>query len=315
MEIKTLGAGQGLSIGRPIANTQIYLLDAQRQPVPLGVAGEIFIGGDGVARGYLNRPELTAERFIADPFSPDPQARLYKTGDLARYLPDGNLEFLGRNDFQVKIRGFRIEPGEIEARLGACEGVREAQVVAREDSPGDKRLVAYLVAREGAAVSAASLRAALSAVLPEYMVPSAYVMLDAFPLTPNGKLDRRALPAPDQSSVVTQAYEAPQGEIEMAIAEIWQDLLGLEQVGRHDRFFELGGHSLDAVQLHARIRQKYDVTISIRDIFERPSLAEIAELLVSLQLKQFSDADIEEIGMEFAGLSEHELRNILTSVE
>jgi amino acid adenylation domain-containing protein len=297
-----------LHIGRPIANTQVYLLDAHLQPVPLGVAGEIHIGGAGVARGYLNRPELTAERFIADPFSSDPEARLYKTGDLARYLPDGNIEYLGRNDFQVKIRGFRIELGEIEAELTGCEGVREALVIAREDAAGDKRLVAYLVAQDGMELSVEELRDNLSAALPDYMVPAAFVMLDAFPLTPNGKIDRKALPAPDQSSVLKRAYEAPQGETEIAIAQVWQDLLGLAQIGRHDHFFELGGHSLMAVQLLSRVRQQFGVEVALANLFEKPVLIDFADLLVSLQIELFSDTDIEDIKSELVSLSENELK-------
>ncbi|WP_440030553.1 AMP-binding enzyme, partial [Chromobacterium amazonense] len=210
------------------------------QPVPLGVAGEIHIAGAGVARGYLNRPELTAERFLANPFSTDPEARLYKTGDLGRWLPDGNLEYLGRNDLQVKIRGFRIELGEIETRLAQCKGVREAVVLAREDVPGGQRLVAYLLAEAGVKLVPAELRQQLTLHLAEYMLPSAFVTLDSFPLTPNGKLDRQALPVPDQSAVVAHGYAAPVGEVETALAEIWQDLLGLERVGRWDHFFELG---------------------------------------------------------------------------
>ncbi|VEB43587.1 Gramicidin S synthase II [Chromobacterium violaceum] len=219
-----------LPIGKPIGNTRIYILDGDGQLAPLGVAGELYIGGAGVARGYLNRPELTAERFISDPFSADPQARLYKTGDLGRWLPDGSIEYLGRNDFQVKIRGFRIELGEIEAKLAACAGVKEAVVLAREDAPGDKRLVAYLTAQPGATLEAAALRAALSQELAEYMVPSGFVVLEAFPLTPNGKLDRKALPAPDGSQLSSRAYAAPEGEAETALAAIWRELLGVEPV-------------------------------------------------------------------------------------
>ncbi|MDQ1925112.1 non-ribosomal peptide synthetase, partial [Massilia pseudoviolaceinigra] len=262
-------------IGRPIANTQIYILDTHLQPVPLGVDGEIYIGGVGVARGYLNRPDLTAERFIADPFSTKIGARLYKTGDLARYLPDGNIDYIGRNDFQVKIRGFRIELGEIEATLATCAGVREAFVTAREDAPDEKRLVAYVIVKEDAVLSTADLRAQLSSVLPEYMVPSAFVTLVAFPLTPNGKLDRKALPAPDQSAVVSRTYEAPQGEIEMAIANIWQDLLRLERVGRHDHFFELGGHSLLVMQMINRIYLQFTLRIPVRILFEAPTISSL----------------------------------------
>ncbi|ROH82146.1 non-ribosomal peptide synthetase, partial [Lonsdalea populi] len=253
-------------IGHPIANTRIYILDAQGQPAPLGVAGEIYIGGVGVARGYLHRPELTAERFIPDPFSTTPDARLYQTGDLGRWLPDGSIEYLGRNDFQVKVRGFRIEPGEIEARLMQCPGVREAVVVAREDSPGDTRLVAYLCPQADATLDPIVLRQQLSQQLAEYMVPGAFVTLDALPLTPNGKLDRRALPAPDQTAVVSRGYEAPQGELEVALADIWQELLGLTRVGRHDHFFELGGHSLMAVGLIERLRNR-GWTLDVRSIF------------------------------------------------
>jgi hypothetical protein len=252
----TVGSEGPVPIGRPIANTQIYILDDRLEPVPLGVTGELYIGGAGVARGYLNRPELTAERFIADPFGGESGGRLYKTGDLGRYRTDGAIEYLGRNDFQVKIRGFRVELGEIESRLQGCAGVRDAVVVAREDVPGDKRLVAYVVGEPEVELSASTLREALSSVLAEYMVPSAYVMLPSLPLTPNGKLDRRALPAPDASAVVSRAYEAPLGEVEEAIAQVWQELLGLERVGRHDQFFELGGHSLLAIQVVSRLRQR-----------------------------------------------------------
>ncbi|WP_146741611.1 condensation domain-containing protein, partial [Lonsdalea populi] len=242
--------------------------------------GEIHIGGDGVARGYLYRPELTAERFIPDPFSTTPDARLYKTGDLGRWRPDGNIEYLGRNDFQVKLRGFRIEPGEIEARLMQCPGVREAVVVAREDHRGDTRLVAYLQTQPGAELLPADLRRRLSESLAEYMVPSAFVTLDTFPLTPNGKLDRRALPAPDLTAVISRDYEAPQGEVETALAEIWQDLLGLARVGRHDHFFELGGHSLMAVQLINHLREQgREATLAA--LFSHPTLCDLAMVLTN----------------------------------
>ncbi|TCK33796.1 amino acid adenylation domain-containing protein [Paraburkholderia sp. BL8N3] len=268
--------GERPSIGRPIANTQVYLLDARGEPVPVGCVGEIHVGGVQVARGYHERPALTAERFIRDPFTDDPHARLYRTGDLGRWLPDGTIEYLGRNDFQVKIRGFRIELGEIEANIAAFPGVREVQVIAREDEPGDKRLVAYLVRQAGSALSTAELRTTLAATLAEHMVPSAFVVLDAFPLTTNGKLDRRALPAPDSASVVTREYEAPQSQAETVIAGIWQDLLHLERVGRHDHFFELGGHSLMAVQLLARVRKHAGIKVALRDFLTRPTVASLA---------------------------------------
>ncbi|WP_339505483.1 non-ribosomal peptide synthetase, partial [Pseudomonas sp. RL_105y_Pfl2_101] len=262
-------------IGKRIPDLQLYVLDTQREPVPVGVVGEMYVGGAGVSRGYLNRDELTAERFLANPFNPEPDARMYKTGDLGRWLADGSIEYLGRNDDQVKIRGFRIELGEIEAKLAACNGVREAVVVARQDTSGDQRLVAYVIAEEGEPPSAAELRDELLGSLAEYMVPSAFVMLTVFPLTTNGKLDRKALPVPDQSSVVTREYEAPQGEVEIAIAAIWQDLLHVERVGRHDHFFEMGGHSLLAVKLIERMRQ-IDLAADVRVLFGQPTLAALA---------------------------------------
>ncbi|WP_458391253.1 amino acid adenylation domain-containing protein [Sinorhizobium medicae] len=282
-----LSASTNVPIGRPIANTRIYLLDGHGQPVPFGAVGELYIGGAGVARGYLNRPDLTAERFLADPFSGKAGARMYRSGDLARYLPDGNLEFLGRNDDQVKIRGFRIEPGEIAARLLEHELVGDAAVVAHADAAGDKRLVAYVVAKttDGSAEAdgaglAASLRAHLGGLLPDYMVPSAFVRLDALPLTVNGKLDRKVLPVPDDDAYARRAYEAPQGEIETLLAGIWAELLGVERVGRHDNFFELGGHSLLAVQMMERLR-RLSLGVEVRTVFAKPMLADLAASLGS----------------------------------
>jgi len=273
--VSAASPGQPIPIGRPIANSQIYILDNEMQPVPLGVAGEIHIGGAGVARGYLHRPELTAERFIANPFGLGDSAysRLYKTGDVGKWLPDGTIAYLGRNDAQVKIRGFRIELGEIEAALCRCPGVREAAVIAREDNPGEKRLVAYLLAEPGHTLSPAELRRQLAAQLPDYSLPSVFVTLEQFPLTANGKLARKALPAPDGSSAVTQDYEAPQGDTEITVARLWQDLLQLDRVGRQDDFFALGGHSLLAVQLMSRLRQSLAVDIPVRNLFAHPALA------------------------------------------
>jgi amino acid adenylation domain-containing protein len=309
-----------LPIGRPIANTQVYILDAHLQPVPLGVTGELYIGGAGVARGYLNRPELSAERFLADPFSSTANARMYKTGDLGRWLPDGTIEYQGRNDFQVKIRGFRIELGEIEARLAACAGVREAVVLAREDGAresahGDKRLVAYMVAEDGVTLDAAALRTALAAVLADYMMPSAFVILDSLPLTANGKLDRRALPAPDQSVLAIREYVEPIGATEQALAAIWQELLGVPRVGRHDHFFELGGHSLLAVQLLLRMRQTYEIEVSLKDLFNKPILWELADLATSLQLQFYLEEDVADIDDDLESLSESELLAILSKGE
>jgi amino acid adenylation domain-containing protein len=290
-------------VGLPVANTCVYLLDDLLEPVPVGVVGEICIGGAGVARGYLNRPGLTAQRFVPNPFVEGD--RLYRTGDLGRRLPDGNIEFLGRNDFQVKIRGHRIEPGEIEAKLLEHPAVREAVVLAREDQPGDQRLVAYVT---GGAEPAA-LREHLSSILPDHMVPAAYVRLDALPLTPSGKVNRKALPAPDGGAFVSRAYEAPQGAAEEALAAIWADVLGLERVGRHDDFFDLGGHSLLAVRVVSRIRQALGVEVGVKAVFDAPTVAgmkqwlatsnraeldryEQASALLSAELEQMSDEEI-----------------------
>ncbi|KAG0016980.1 hypothetical protein BGZ80_008719 [Entomortierella chlamydospora] len=268
--------GDIVPIGRPSANKYVYLLDEQLRPVPLGAVGEIYIGGVGVARGYLNRSELTNERFLPDPFAVETDARMYKTGDLARYLPDGNLMFLGRNDHQVKIRGFRIELGEIEARLVEHPVVSEAVVIALGEGTV-KRLVAYVVARPDEQL-ANSLHSHLVERLPDYMIPAAYVRLDMFPLTPNGKLDRRALPTPDEDAFARQTYEEPQGEIEIALARIWTELLHLDRVSRHDNFFMLGGHSLLAVQMMERLR-RIGYSVSVRALFDTPTLYVLAQSL------------------------------------
>ncbi|PNX12889.1 non-ribosomal peptide synthetase, partial [Burkholderia pseudomallei] len=276
-------------IGVRIPDLQLYVLDDRREPVPMGVTGELYVGGAGVARGYLNRPELTRERFIDDPFVAG--GRLYKTGDLARWRTDGRLEYLGRNDFQVKIRGFRIELGEIEAQLAKVTGVREVVVLARDSAAdtdqnadlnasatansSEKRLVAYYTGD----ADVAALRAQAAQHLPSYMVPSAYVRLDAWPLTPNGKLDRRALPAPADDAYARAEYEAPQGAKEEALAAIWRELLHVERVSRHDNFFELGGHSLLAVQLVSRLRQALSVEVALGTVFDAPVLSALAERL------------------------------------
>ncbi|WP_208452261.1 non-ribosomal peptide synthetase [Burkholderia gladioli] len=301
----------GSPIGRPIPDLRLYLLDAHRQPVPLGAVGELHVGGDGVARGYLNRPELTAERFVHDPFAGDAIARMYRTGDLARYLPDGNLEYLGRNDHQVKIRGFRIELGEIEARLANHPAVREAVVLALGEA-ADKRLVAYVVAGHDPLLAGA-LRDHLAAQLPDYMVPAAFVRLDALPLTPNGKLDSRALPAPDQAALASQAYEAPEGETECALAAIWAELLEVERVGRHDSFFALGGHSLLAVRLIEELRKAFGVKFHLATLYQQPLLAQLADALISLQIAQYADGDIEDLEQELGSLSDDDLLKILSA--
>lgn len=272
-------AETAIPIGKPIANIKLYLLDSEFNPVPPGSSGELHIAGIGLGRGYLNRPELSAEKFVPNPFAQD-GSRLYKTGDLARYRADGAIDYLGRLDHQVKIRGVRIELGEIESQLAACDGVRDAVVIAREDSPGDKRLVAYVLAQPGCEPTAAELRDRLAVVLADYMLPAAFVMLPEFPLTANGKLNRRALPAPDGAALAARRYEAPQGAVEAAIVRIWQALLGVEQIGRHDHFFELGGHSLMAVTLIERLRRQ-GLPAGVRTVFSAPTVAAMAAALMS----------------------------------
>jgi thioesterase domain-containing protein len=277
-----------VSIGRPIHNAAVCVLDRAGEPVPVGVAGELFIGGVAVARGYLGRPRLTAERFVPDPFG-EPGARLYRTGDRCRWLRDGTLEYLGRTDFQVKVRGLRVEPGEIEARLAAHPGVREAAVLALDDADGGKRLVAYFA---GEALEGKVLRAHLSGQLPEYMVPAAFVRLERLPLNPNGKLDRRALPAPDADAFGTRAYAAPVGETEEALAGIWAGVLGVERVGRHDNFFELGGHSLLAVRVVSRMRQVLGAEVVLAHVFSHPTVESLAARLAGADDPQRGDRAI-----------------------
>jgi iturin family lipopeptide synthetase A len=273
-------------IGRPIANTRLYVLDARMNPSPPGVPGELYVGGAGVARGYLNRPGLTAERFVPDPFSEEPGARLYRTGDLVRYGQGGALEYLGRVDHQVKLRGFRVELGEIESALRRHPSVAEAVVTAsRQDGRDDARLVAYVVPSEGggaeeAEALTAELRGHLRQALPEYMVPAAFVTLGEMPLTPNGKLDRKALPPPEsESSGQRNDYVAPRNEVEAKVAEIWAELFGVERVGIHDQFLELGGHSLLAIQLISRLRAAFQTKVTLRGLFESPTVAQLAEVI------------------------------------
>ncbi|MDF2974582.1 MAG: Non-ribosomal peptide synthetase [Microvirga sp.] len=268
-----------MPIGRPLQNLRLYVLNAAMEPVPVGVSGELCVGGEGVGRGYLNDPVRTAEAFVPDSFGQESGARLYKTGDLARYRTDGNIEFLGRVDHQVKIRGFRIELGEIEARLCEHLAVRDAVVIVREDRPGDKRLVAYVVPltsrSEEPAVDSEELRLVLKGQLPDYMVPSVFVSLDALPLTPNGKVDRRALPAPEDSQL-DDRYAVPRTATEEILSGLWADVLGLKRVGIHDHFFELGGHSLLATQVVSRIRTAFQVELPLRTLFDHPTIAALA---------------------------------------
>jgi amino acid adenylation domain-containing protein len=255
-------------IGKPIANTMFYVLDAHMQPVPPGVAGELYIGGDGVARGYLRRPDLTSEKFVDDPFAGRPGARLYRTGDLARFLADGNVQFIGRTDFQVKIRGFRIELGEIESILAKHEAVQQAVVAAREDSPGDKRLVAYIVPKPGQRLNITEARACLKQTLPDYMLPSALVELDSLPLTPNGKVDRKALPKPEFQPAASAAIVPARNEAEEKILQVWKAILKTDAIGVTDNFFDLGGHSLMAVRLLEEIKKVTGVEIPLTALFQ-----------------------------------------------
>ena len=265
-----------VAIGRPIANTQIYVLDRELEPVAVGVSGELYIGGDGLARAYLNRAGLTAERFIPNPYSGTEGARLYRTGDVARYLADGRIEYVGRADEQVKVRGYRIELGEVEAVLERQAGVAECAVVVRGEE-GEKRLVAYVVPEAEANLSVTELRARLGEQLPGYMVPGVFVMLEALPLTKNGKVDRRALPAPEESGLAqSEEYVAPRTATEEILAGIWQSVLRVEQVGINDNFFELGGHSLLATQLVSRLREVFPVEVALRSLFEHPTVAGLA---------------------------------------
>jgi acyl carrier protein len=273
-------ATQKPPIGRPVDNVQVYLLDERMRPVPVGVAGEIYIGSDGLARGYVNRPGLSAEKFVPNPFGDEPGARLYRTGDRARHLPDGRIDYLGRFDHQLKVRGYRIEPGEIEAVFGQHPSVRDAVVIAREDTPGERRLVAYVVAREGQTLEAGDLRTFGKERLPQYMMPSAFVVSESLPLTPNGKLDRRALPAPEAGDAGTlAAYLPPQTEIERTITAVWQQVLGVGQVGLNDNFFDLGGHSLFMIQVQSKLRTALNRNISITDLFKYPSVSALARHL------------------------------------
>ncbi len=300
------------AVGRPIFNTQVYILDSRMEPVPIGVSGELFLGGAGLARGYLNRPDTTAEKFVPDPFSEHAGKRLYRTGDLGRWLVDGQLEFLGRIDFQVKIRGFRVEPGEVEAVLSGHSSVRETVVMAREDDPGNERLVAYIVPAQESAPTISELHSFLRTLLPDYMVPSAYVFLNALPLTPNGKINRRALPAPDQSRPeLERAYVAPRTALEATLADCWAEVLGLERVGVFDDFFELGGHSLLATQVIGRLRDVFPIELPLRTLFESPTVADLAERMTVEYGPAETLEDIARTLQELAELSEGEVETLL----
>jgi amino acid adenylation domain-containing protein len=305
-------ASQTIPLGRPLANTRVYLLDAQLSQVASGVSGELYIGGENVARGYYNRPEATAERFLPDPFAGRAGARMYKTGDLARLLPDGKIDFLGRNDDQVKIRGYRIELGEIEWTLTQHSSVREAIVVARDDAATGKRLVAYLVCQHQQVLSAVELQDFLREKLPDYMIPAAYVVLKALPLNPNGKIERSALPDPDGSTLqIERPYLAPRTPLEEVLAGIWADVLKLERIGVEDNFFALGGHSLIAMQIMSRVRNTFQMELPLRVVFEATTVEKLARSLVEHETRPGQSEKIAAIVKRMQGMSAEEKRALL----
>jgi amino acid adenylation domain-containing protein len=309
------------NIGRPIANIQIHILDAERQPTPIGVVGEIYIGGEALARGYLHRPELTAQRFVSDPVAGEGRARLYRTGDLGRWNSDGSIDYLGRNDHQVKISGFRIELGDIEAHVAAHGGVQDVVVTAVENARGTKRLVAYITQRPDSAVDVAALRAELRSKLPEHMVPSAIVMIERMPSSPNGKVDRAALPAPSVIDGPAQEYEAPRGEIEDDIARIWSDVLDLARIGRNDNFFDLGGSSVPAMQVTARIRSMLKVEVAVRSLFEHPTLRLFSDFVCNARRLSMRERALsgtvgrDELLEALQAMSEGEAKELLQQLE
>jgi amino acid adenylation domain-containing protein len=307
-------------IGRPIANTQIYILDSHLRPVPIGVTGELYIGGNSLARGYLNKSEITAEKFIVNPFSARPNSRIYKTGDAARYLPDGNIEFLGRIDNQIKIRGFRIELGEIEATIRQHPDIKQVVVIAREDAPGEKRIVAYFVSNsenletlpKTSLQQGKPIREFLQQKLPDYMIPSAFVQLKTLPLTTNGKVDRQALPAPDQANLVG-SFVAPRNHTEETLAAIWTEVLKIEQVGIYNNFFELGGHSLLATQVISRLRQAFQIDLPLHHLFEAPTVAGLAVVIAQKISEQADEKMMAEMVAELEQLSQEEVQKILAN--
>jgi acyl-coenzyme A synthetase/AMP-(fatty) acid ligase/acyl carrier protein len=321
---------QLVPIGKPFANTQLYILDPQGRSLPIGVAGELYIGGLGVARGYLNRPELTAEKFIPNILNPllpvgairvgaireTPlrDGKLYKTGDKARYLPNGNIEFLGRVDNQVKLRGFRIELGEVETALNRHPLIKENIVVLREDNPGDKRLVAYIVLQCQQSDNSSlklQLRNFLREKLPEYSIPSAFVFIDKLPISANGKIDRKSLPIPTETFDLTNSYTPPTNAIEEILAGIWAKILHLQRVGIHDNFFDLGGHSLLATQVISRIREAFAIELPIRCLFESPSVAQLAQTLIEREAKPGITAKRAQILQKLENMSPEEAKQLL----
>jgi acyl carrier protein len=313
--------GHSVPIGKPVSNSRAYVLDARLEPMPIGIPGELYLGGDGLASGYVNRSGLTAEKFIVSPFQESPQQRLYRTGDLVRWLGDGNLEFLGRLDEQLKIRGYRVEPGEVEAALLQCPGVCEATVLG-QPTEGGKQLVAYVVPRPGQEVSDQVLRKSLAGRLPAYMVPAHFVQLETLPLNPNGKVDRRALPPPDSSQPLRGRVRVPpRTEVEERLVAIWAELLGVRGLGIHDNFFHLGGHSLLATQLVSRIAKAFHTELPVRTLFEMPTVAELAQAVVRAQRERPAESAAiprrngrnvaQELLARLDQLSEQELEELL----
>ena len=308
------GVGDPVPIGRPLANTQVYILDRHLRPVPVGVPGELFIGGDGVAAGYFKRPELTAERFLHDPFSSRPGDRMYRTGDLVRYREDGAIEFLGRLDHQVKISGHRIELGEVEATLRRHPSVRDVVVVAHDDEFGEKRLVAYLTPADGPTPAVNVLRRFLGDQLPDYMTPATFVTLDAFPLTPNGKIDRKALPAPEhERPELGRRFVAPRTPIEEELAALWAEGLGIEKIGIEDNFFDLGGNSLSAVRIFFNVRERFHVELPLGTFLEAPTIADFARRLEEAVIELAEAATPDDLIGESEDLTDAEVHSLLQS--
>jgi acyl-coenzyme A synthetase/AMP-(fatty) acid ligase len=302
---------RSVPIGRPIANSVIHILDQDLSLVPTGVPGELHIGGEGIARGYLHMPDATAEKFVPDPFAIQPGRRLYKTGDLARYLPDGNIEFLGRIDNQLKIRGFRVELEEIEAAMRRHPEIRQVAVVARQNESNENRIVAYIAAAGEEAPSSHELRCFLLETLPEYMVPTSFVMLDALPLSPNGKIDRRALPLLDSAKENRTDFVAPRTQVETDLAMIWAELLNIPQVGVQSNFFDLGGHSLLVIRVASRIRAHFQTDLPLRTLFENPTVEELAEVIAEKQGGKPDDDGADQILANIASLSDEEVQRRL----
>jgi amino acid adenylation domain-containing protein len=302
-----------VSIGKPIANTQVYILDRQMNPVPIGIPGELYLGGIGLGRGYFNRPDLTAERFVADPFSDESGRRLYRTGDLGRYLPDGNIEYLARMDDQVKIRGFRIELGEIESVLKSYPGVQQSVVVLRKDEPGHEKIVGYVVLSEKSPVTGSELRSYLKQKIPDYMVPAFVMVLEAMPLSANGKIDRRRLPRPEATAEVSAGFVAPETSVEKKLAEMWLQVLKIDQVGIYDNFFDLGGHSLMATQIISQVRDVLQFELPLQVLFSGGfTIAALAKIIAEYQLQQVDQAEIAQMLAQLESISDEEARKLLS---